>query len=68
MNNGTSRPRCGHCLAKASRGARFCTRCGGALVGTVRKGLGRAFYNEADPTVREQLWKAATSDLTKGGA
>lgn len=67
MSIRTSKPRCGHCLAKVSRGADFCTTCGAPL-GAVTKALGSAFYDEADPTVREQLWKAAQSGLTKDGA
>lgn len=59
-----TRPRCVKGCGKGRKGAKFCTRCGSAMPGTVVKAampprvMPASFYAEPDPAAREMIWKA----------
>ena len=45
--------RCSTCTTKMGKTARYCTKCG-----SPRGSLSKSFYQEANPVMREGLWKA----------
>lgn len=73
--------RCWNGCPPGKRGAKFCVACGEAYAMTYSEHVAKAFpsalssadpvvraiANEADPSLRDFLWKAAHPVITKGG-